>query len=250
MARQPEIWESGNWIDVVAKNIRARSDGIDSTIIFASERGGKLCFRADYCNVNTVTKWDSYPFFLMEECLDSLEKAAVLSISDADSRYCYSKTDGADSSRTAFTFGHGLYVFISTSFGLRNVLAIIQRPIGVIIFTVGWELALIYLVNIIIFSKTQQKYTGPVQNVFTLLRNAGVKLKLKTCRFSTKNSTIRDLLSVLDARNLRHIHQALPSNGKKQHASQNAARFFGLCTLIRQFVPSLAHPAGPSNFEL
>lgn len=57
---------------------------------------------------------------------------------------------------------------------------------NVILFTVRWQSAFVYLDDIENFSESQLEHIGHVRTVLKLLHNAGVTLKLNKCRLLTK----------------------------------------------------------------
>ena len=67
-------------------------------------------------------------------------------------------------------------------FGLRNAPATFQRAIDIILSKVKCH-ALVYLDDIIVHSKTVAEHFDLVREMLTLLRAAGVALKLKKCNF-------------------------------------------------------------------
>jgi len=48
---------------------------------------------------------------------------------------------------------------------------------------VKWQSCLIYLEDVIVYSKTGDEHVGHVDRVLRLLRDAGVTLRLRKCRF-------------------------------------------------------------------
>ena len=68
---------------------------------------GQLTFRV----VNKVTKKDSYPLPLIEECLDALEGVEFMSTLDMNSGYYQFAMALADRCKTAFLTNYGLFEF-------------------------------------------------------------------------------------------------------------------------------------------
>lgn len=66
-------------------------------------------------------------------------------------------------------------------FKLRDARGIFHRTMNVIPSVVRWQFALLFLGDIIIFSKSSEKQTLHVRRALTLLTNAAVILKLKRC---------------------------------------------------------------------
>lgn len=68
----------------------------------------------------------------------------------------------------------------------------------VILASVRWLFALVYLGNIVIISKKAEKHIEHVKQVLTLLKHAGVRLNVKKCYFFTE--TIEYLGNVIRPR--------------------------------------------------
>lgn len=59
----------------------------------------------------------------------------------------------------------------------------VQGVISVIIFTVQLHHALVYLYNILVFFRSPAQHIEHVRSAITFLRDAGMTLKLRKCRF-------------------------------------------------------------------
>ena len=68
-------------------------------------------------------------------------------------------------------------------FGLTNAPATFQRALDIILAGVKLQSCLIYLDDVIVYSKTEEEHIGHVDHVLRLLREAGVTLRLPKCRF-------------------------------------------------------------------
>ncbi len=95
----------------------------------------------------------SYPLPRMDECIDSLGDTKVFTTLDANSGYWQLPVWDKDRDITAFTSHAGLYEFTHMPFGLMNALATFQRALDIILAPFKWQTCLVYLDDIIIFSK-------------------------------------------------------------------------------------------------
>jgi Reverse transcriptase (RNA-dependent DNA polymerase) len=68
-------------------------------------------------------------------------------------------------------------------FGLRNAPSTIQRAMDVILSGVRWQKCLCYLDDIIVFSLSIESHVEDLDKVLSLLRDAGVSLRLDKCHF-------------------------------------------------------------------
>lgn len=71
-------------------------------------------------------------------------------------------------------------------FTLQNTLSIFQRTVYVILFSVEWQFALVYLDEIMIFRATPEQQFNHVRKIHLLLYNARATLMFKKCSFVTK----------------------------------------------------------------
>jgi Reverse transcriptase (RNA-dependent DNA polymerase) len=92
----------------------------------------------------------------MDECIDSLGDARIFSTLDFNSGYWQIPVDPADRSKTTFTSHEGLYWFLIMPFGLRNAPATFQRFVDISLAGMTWKTCLLYLDDIIVFSKTAE----------------------------------------------------------------------------------------------
>lgn len=68
--------------------------------------------------------------------------------------------------------------------GLINTPATFQRALDIILLGVRYDFALVYLDDIIIFSRTFEEHLGHLTTVLTLLKEEIVSLKLSKCQFA------------------------------------------------------------------
>lgn len=161
-----------------------------SLTVFAPKKVGPLYFCADYKNLNAVTVCDSFPLHRMKNCIGFLGDEAVPSTLDAGRGYWQVKVEETDRDKMAFTSHNGLYRIPQMSFDLKNAPETIQRAMDVILLLVKWQLALVYIDNIVVFSRSQRDLIEHVRRLLSLLRNAGDTLNLENVAFSLARLTI------------------------------------------------------------
>jgi len=125
-------------------------------------------------------------------------------------------------------------------FCLINAPATFQRALEIILSGVKWQSCLIYLDDVIVYSKTGEEHVGHVHRVLRLLCDAEVTLRLPKCRFFRQ--TVEYLgheikpgrLGVMDA-HTRALREA------RFHTTRTQVRsFLGMCNVFRRFVPNFA----------
>ena len=110
-----------------------------SPIVMVPKPDGSLRFCVDYRKLNSITVPDTYPLPRMDECIDSLEEAAIFTTLDCNSGYWQIPVDPADRDKTTFTSHYGIYRFIRLPFGLRNAPGAFQRAVDIILSEVKWK---------------------------------------------------------------------------------------------------------------
>lgn len=98
-------------------------------------------------------------------------------------------------------------------FGLKNKPTTFQNLIDVILASVKWQHAIVYIDDTTVFSNTKKERLMHINEVLLLLRNAGKTIKLKTCSFS---SVTTDYLEQVIASGRVQVAQ------KTQKSNQNA----------------------------
>ena len=89
-----------------------------------------------------------------------------------------------DQSKTAFATHDGLYEFTRMPFGLCNAPATFQRLMNNVLEHLRWEMALVYLDDVVIFSHTFDDHLRHIELVLQRLRSANLKAKLQKCTFA------------------------------------------------------------------
>lgn len=127
----------------------------------------------------------SYLILRMDECMDSLGISTIFTNFDNNSGYWHVEIRENDKDKTAFTWHHGLFSFIRMQLGLNNAPGTFRWVIAVILSQVKWQYALVYHDDAIVFSKSLEQHLDHVSTVLSLLKYAGVSLKMKKCLFFT-----------------------------------------------------------------
>jgi Reverse transcriptase (RNA-dependent DNA polymerase) len=160
-----------------------------SPVVLVPKPDGSLQFCVEYRRLNALTIRDSYPLPRMDECIDSLGDACVFTTLDCNSGYWQMPVAPDDMDNTTFTSHEGTYRFRRMPFGFRNAPAIFQRTVDIVLTGLTWKSFLVYLDNIIIYSKTMDAHVGHLDEVLTLLGTAGLSLKLAKCFLKTRLNT-------------------------------------------------------------
>ena len=92
-----------------------------------------------------------------------------------------------DREKTAFATPDNLFQFKVIPFGLSNAPATFQLLMGKVLSGLHWSTCLVYLDDIIIFSRTIEEHLERLAEVLGRLRDAGLKLKPAKCHLLRKS---------------------------------------------------------------
>jgi len=152
-----------------------------STLVVIAYRNGKPCFCIDYRKLNTVTMPDKFPIPRQSEILSSLSWAQVLSSLDVLSEFMQLELDPADMEKTAFRTHRRLFQFKCMPFRLRNGLSIFQRVMQGILTPYLWLFCLVYIDNIVVYSKSYEEHIDHLDLVLEAIEEAGITLLPNKC---------------------------------------------------------------------
>ena len=119
---------------------------------------------------------------MIDETLDSLQGSQWFSSLDLKSGYWQVEMDEESKPLTAFTVGPpGFYECERMPFGLTNAPATFQRLMETCLGDLNLHWCIIYLDDIVIFSKDPASHLERLEAVFQKLEEAGLKLKPSKC---------------------------------------------------------------------
>ena len=153
-----------------------------SAVVLVWKKDGSLRFCIDPRKLNNWTVKDAYFLPQVDETLDSLQGSQWFSSLDLKSKYWQVEMDEKSKPLTVFTIGPlGFYECERMPFGLTNAPAIFQRLMETCLGDLNLHWCIIYLHDIIIFSKDMASHLKRLEAVFQKLENTGLKLKPSKC---------------------------------------------------------------------
>ena len=189
---------------------------------------------------------DAYSLTRIEESLDCLNGAIIFTSLDLKAGYWQVEIEESSIPYTAFTVGPlGFYECVHMPFGLTNAPATFQCLMESCLGDYHLKNCIIYLDDIIIFSKTPKEHISRLHKVFQKLDKAGLHLKPNKCEF------FKDRLEYLG-----HVvsSKGIEINPKKIAAILNwphprnitqIRSFLGFCNYYRKFTKGYAQVAKP-----
>ena len=225
--------------------IRPSSSPWASPVVLVPKKDGSSRFCVDFRRLNSITQKDVYPLPRVDDILDTLGNARFFTTLDLASGYWQVPLDDDAIPKTAFTTHKGLYEFVRMPFGLCNAPATFQRAMQTVLAGLEWRDCFVYIDDILIASATFEEHLRHLEQVFSRLRAANLRLKPKKCKFLFKE--VKYLGHVIS------VHGVLPDPEKTNQVKDfptptdltTVRRFLGLASYYRRFVPKFAKIAAP-----
>ena len=150
--------------------IRPSQSAWCNAVVLVRKKDGSLHFCIDFQCLNACMKKDSYPLPQIQVVLESLVDVGHFSCLDLKSRFWQIRMDKASRQYTTFTVGNlGFFECDRMPFGLCNVLATFQQLMQNCMGELNFVYCLIYLDNLIMFSRTAEEHLHHLHVVFNCL---------------------------------------------------------------------------------
>jgi hypothetical protein len=199
----------------------------------------------DYRALNSVTLKNTYPLPRISECRDRLGAARYYTKLDCLSGYWQVRLKDEDREKTAFNTRMGKFEYKVMPFGLCNAPATFQSIMNELLREALDEYVIVYLDDILIYSKTKEEHFRHIRRVFELLESEKFYLKLNKCEFAKESiSFVGYIISQgiirMDDRKIQAI-----KNWPRSKTTRHIRQFLGLTGWYMDFIKNYAETATP-----
>ncbi|CAF1640944.1 unnamed protein product, partial [Didymodactylos carnosus] len=163
--------------------IRPSKSPYGAPVLFAKKKDGSLRMCVDYRALNKITIKNKYPLPRIDEMLDQLNGAKIFSRLDLRSGYHQIRVRDDDIEKTAFRTRYGHFEFTVLPFGLTNAPPTFMRLMNSIFHEYLDVFVIIYLDDILIYSKNEEDHLKHIKIVLDLLRKHQLFAKKSKCEF-------------------------------------------------------------------
>ena len=227
--------------------ITPSTSAYSSPVVMVKKKSGEYRFAVDYRKLNEITTTINYPLPKFDDVTDILGGATIFSTMDLMSGFWQIPLAEDSKHKTAFICHSGLYEFERVPFGLKNSPVIFQSVMESALRGLNYKSALVYVDDIIAFSKDFDSHLQNLTEIFDHLRAANLKMKPSKCRFAVKKVVYlghvisKDGVST-DPEKVRLVREFPVPKSQKDVRS-----FLGLANYYRKFIKDFSAIAAPLN---
>ncbi len=225
--------------------IRSSRSPYAAPVLFAPKKdsGWRMCI--DYRDLNSVTIKNKHPLPNISDLLDRLGAARWFSKLDLASGYHQVRIHPDDISKTAFTTRYGMYEWFVVPFGLCNAPGFFMQLMQHILAKGLDNFVIVFLDDILVFSKTLPDHIQHVHEVLQTLR--ANKLYAKQSKCSLFKQRIDFLGYVISGNGIEmesnKVQQIL--NWPQPQSVKHVRQFLGLAGFYRSFIKNFSGIAAP-----
>ena len=225
--------------------IRPSVSPFGAPVLFVKKKDGSLRMCVDYRGLNKVTRKNSYPLPRIDDLFDQLQGARIFSKIDLRSGYHQVRVAEEDIPKTAFRTRYGHYEFLVMPFGLTNAPATFMALMNNIFHPYLDKFILVYLDDILVYSKDMEEHTKHLRLVFQLLREHRLFAKMKKCEFG--KTSVEYLGHEISEKGIEVEKEKVKAimNWKEPTCVKDVQSFLGLANYYRKFIKNFSEIAAP-----
>jgi len=225
--------------------IRPSLSPYGAPILFVKKKDGTMRMCVDYRALNNITVKNSYPLPRVDELFDRLQGAKFFSKIDLRSGYHQIRIAEEDVSKTAFRTRYGHYEFMVLPFGLTNAPGTFMHLMHQTFREFLDEFVLVFLDDILIYSKTLAEHKEHVCIVLERLRKAKLYAKESKCEFF--QTEVEFLGHIVGANGVRMMEDKMKAISEWPVPTKvgEVRAFLGTAGYYRKFIKDFSKIASP-----
>ncbi|KAJ0629961.1 putative nucleotidyltransferase, Ribonuclease H [Helianthus annuus] len=225
--------------------IRPSKAPYGAPVLFQKKKDGSLRMCIDYRALNKITVKNKYPIPLIADLFDQLGNARYFSKLDLRSGYYQVRIAQGDEAKTTCITRYGSYEFLVMPFGLTNAPATFCTLMNKLFHPFLDKFVVVYLDDIVVYSRTLKEHVEHLRQVFQVLRENELYVKLEKCSFAQEEveflgHKIKEGRLMMDDAKVKAIQAWEPPTKVPELRS-----FLGLVNYYRRFIRGYSAKAAP-----
>lgn len=225
--------------------IRPSKSPAAAPVFFVSKKDGGLRPCVDYRELNALTIKDRYPLPLISQILDRLAGAQWFTTLDLRGAYNLIRVKPGHEWKAAFRTPFGHFEPLVIPFGLSNAPAVFQRFINDVLKDLIDISVIVYLDDILVFSKTMTDHIYHVREVLKRLQQASLFAKLDKCSFHRDSASFLGYVVGRGGIRMCPSKTASIADWPRPRSVKATQSFLGFVNFYRRFVPRYSGIARP-----
>ena len=231
---------------LLSQNVITKSySPYSAPVVIVRKKNGDLRLCVDFRALNSKTIGDAYPLPRLQESFDALVGAQYFSTLDLQSGYFQIGMDPRDQHKTAFATPFGLYEYTRMPMGLSSAPATFQRMMQATMSDFMFCFLLIYLDDLLVYSKTFEEHLSHLEKLLTRLVEHGLKVKLEKCQFFRRQVDYLGHTISAEGIGCQGEKVAAVRDWPRPTTTTELRSFVGFCSFYRRFIQGFAGIAGP-----
>ena len=225
--------------------IRESKSSAGAPIVFSPKKNGELRVCVDYRGLNAITFKNRYPLPLISELLDRLNGSVVFSKIDLKNAYYRIRIREGDEWKTAFRTRYGHFEYLVVPFGLTNAPATFQAYINRALRGLVDDFCVVYLDDILVFSKSIEEHQQHLELIIERLRQAELYANPKKCEFFKTELEYLGFIINMKGLQMDPARIKTISEWPRPKTYRDIQVFLGFCNFYRRFIFNFSAVARP-----
>jgi transposase InsO family protein len=239
------IFEEYTRTMIEAGQLRVSNSPYGAMALIVRKKDGTARVVIDYRGLNDLTIKNKYPLPLMDEMFDRVTGATYFTKIDLRSGFHQIRIDEADCEKTAFRTRYGSFEYRVLPMGLCNAPGTFMQLMNDTFRDMLDRTVLVFLDDILVFSKTLEEHIVHVREVLTRLRTQQLYGKLSKCEFFAHEVEFLGHRIGVDGLAVMQDKVAAVREWPQPRDVHHVRSFLGLAGFYRRFVQAFSKIALP-----
>jgi hypothetical protein len=164
--------------------IQPSTSPYSSPVLLVRKKIGDWHLCVDFRCLNALIVKNKYPLPIIEELLEELQCAQWFTTLDLCSGFHQIKMALGEEYKTAFQTHNGHYEYNGMPYGVTGEPATFQTVMNVLLEPLLRKCAVVFIDDILIYSKTWAEHLGHIKDVLSILQANHFHAKLSKCSFA------------------------------------------------------------------